>query len=82
MYCCLLAAHHLNPTLSARDPPAGGTPYELGPFVSALEAARAFDRYSILLHGATAEVGCNGRWLWLYLADRASLFLRAPTAHT
>ncbi|KAI3438847.1 hypothetical protein D9Q98_001264 [Chlorella vulgaris] len=44
----------------------GGSPYELGPFVSALEAARAFDRYSILLHGATAETNFPA---WEYLAS-------------
>lgn len=38
-----------------------GKPYELGPFPSEADAARAYDRYSVLLHGhrcATAFWGC------------------------
>lgn len=43
---------------------AAGSPYELGPYPSEVAAAQAYDRYSMLLHGAKAQVrtaaACNG----------------------
>ena len=35
---------------------AAGSPYELGPYPSEVAAAQAYDRYSMLLHGAKAQV--------------------------
>ena len=37
-------------------------PFELGPFPSAQDAARAYDRYSLLLNGIRAQVG-GGVWV-------------------
>ena len=48
----------------------GGKPYELGPFVSAEEAAKAYDRYSVMLHGAAVTLN---KPVWEHLAQPAEI---------
>jgi hypothetical protein len=50
---------------------AGGCLYELGPFSSAVEAAQAYDRYSLLLHGLAARTNFPP---WGYLAPDEEVF--------
>lgn len=44
----------------------GGSPYELGPFASEEVAAKAYDRYSLMLHGLRASTNVP---LWEVLAN-------------
>lgn len=45
----------------------GGRPYELGPFATELDAAKAFDKYSLLLHGVNANTNLPS---WEHLATK------------
>jgi hypothetical protein len=58
--CAAPTAARILSMLSSHATPCcpGGIPYELGPYSTALEAARSYDRYTLLLHGARAQV----RW--------------------
>jgi len=48
----------------------GGKAYELGPFATELDAAKAFDRYSLLLKGVSAATNCPP---WEHLASAAEV---------
>lgn len=57
----------------------GGRPYELGPFATELEAAKAYDKYSLLLHGVRAATNLPP---WEYLATRQEVATLADAVHT
>ncbi len=59
--------------------PAGGCLYELGPFASALDAAQAHDRYSLLLYGLSAQTNFPP---WGYLASEKEVVALAEAVHT
>eukprot|EP00887_Chlorella_sp_A99_P000894 scaffold5.g894.t1 len=50
-----------------------GKSYELGPFPSEAEAARAYDRYSVLLHGVRAETNHPVFEYWAQVPEVQSL---------